>query len=130
MGPKLYVNTTLVDLEDDRKRLRICFEEFVSRVSSSSPSPATAASLIGVRAHASEAQAQQVEPKSAAVFDNDRVYLQKYIQNPRHIEFQVANILQLVKIKKKVHQAEYLDCMHETEVADTLPVNCTRHSKQ
>ena len=41
----------------------------VSRVSSSSPSPATVASLIRVQAYASEAQAQQVEPKSRDATD-------------------------------------------------------------
>ena len=32
---------------------------------------------------------QQAKSVDVAAFGNDRVYLEKYIQNPRHIEFQV-----------------------------------------
>ncbi|KAK7369834.1 hypothetical protein VNO80_11879 [Phaseolus coccineus] len=32
---------------------------------------------------------QQAKSEAAAAFDNDGVYLEKYIQNPRHIEFQI-----------------------------------------
>ena len=33
---------------------------------------------------------QQAKSEAAAAFGNDGVYLEKYIQNPRHIEFQVV----------------------------------------
>ena len=32
---------------------------------------------------------QQAKSEAAAAFGNDGVYLEKFVQNPRHIEFQV-----------------------------------------
>ncbi|KMZ56224.1 hypothetical protein ZOSMA_98G00490 [Zostera marina] len=32
---------------------------------------------------------QQAKSEAAAAFGNDGVYLEKYVQNPRHIEFQI-----------------------------------------
>lgn len=41
---------------------------------------------------------QQAKSEAAAAFGNDGVYLEKYIQNPRHIEFQVMFPLFLTEI--------------------------------
>lgn len=42
---------------------------------------------------------QQAKSEAAAAFGNDGVYLEKYIQNPRHIEFQVMLFLFLFLIE-------------------------------
>ncbi|PIN15183.1 Acetyl-CoA carboxylase [Handroanthus impetiginosus] len=39
---------------------------------------------------------QQAKTEAAAAFGNDGVYLEKYIQNPRHIEFQVLTLVYIV----------------------------------
>lgn len=41
---------------------------------------------------------QQAKSEAAAAFGNDGVYLEKYVQNPRHIEFQVMLSLFLFEI--------------------------------
>lgn len=41
---------------------------------------------------------QQAKSEAAAAFGNDGVYLEKYVQNPRHIEFQVISVLKVLSL--------------------------------
>ena len=44
---------------------------------------------------------QQAKSEAAAAFGNDGVYLEKYVQNPRHIEFQVIIQWHYILVEKK-----------------------------